>query len=101
MKKEPADFEKADFSKYNIEELLLSSVSDTNYLVFRASNSETPKKFSVAGFPSRPMTTKSLIQESPAPGLAQSEISPHATVLVRKVFGRIRMDFATGENFEL
>jgi dynein heavy chain, axonemal len=27
LKKEPAEFEKADYSKYNIEELLLTSVS--------------------------------------------------------------------------
>ena len=68
MKKEPADFEKADFSKYNIEELLLSSVSAIRSNLVRASNLEIPRRCSVAGFPSKLMTTKSLTQESLPPG---------------------------------
>ena len=57
-----------DFSKFNIEELLLNEVFIFKYNLNRASNSETQEKQRLDGFHLKPMMTKSLIPRDPQTG---------------------------------
>jgi len=51
LKKNPTENEKVDYSRYNIEELLLTSVSLKYLDLCRELNSETQKKYSEDGYP--------------------------------------------------
>ena len=68
LKSQIVETSDGDFSKFNIEELLLNEVFCFKYNFNRASNSETQRKPRLDGFHLKPMITKSLIPKDPQTG---------------------------------
>lgn len=112
--------ESTDFSKYNIEDLLLNEVSAHNInnevTVFRsfgflliqillylnrAQSSETPRRLREAGSLLRRTMTRNLMPKDLRTGLNEQRTSiPSPRVLVLKASGRTKMDLATGDAAE-
>jgi len=99
LKKNPTENEKVDYSRYNIEELLLTSVSLKYVELCRELNSETQKKYSEDGYPLKLTTINPSTQDFLKPGLVKSAAFRQRMALVLKAYGKIKTVFATGEKY--
>ena len=97
--KEPTQNEQSEFSKFNIEDLLLGMVSYKVANAFRESSSETRKKFPAVGCLSRPTMTRSSIPAYPKLGSTpRTRWAVLGKVLAPRVSGKIKTAFAIGAN---